>query len=186
MAGDVHAGDLVLIPLRKGHHLVQRGVLLHREGGVDIHLVGGGDGIQHLLQRVQIRQRLAAGKDEIAPGRDGVQRANGCNDLLQRETRTIGIFLFIDTEGAVVLTIVGHEHRYGSAALPGLIRIHVSCKTFPCEYSFNIVYRRRRKCKEKSRKRRFCTIWQTCFSQYQTAFSHWPVSVWPSHPKISP
>ncbi len=52
MAGNIHAGDLVLVFLREGQHFLRRAVGLHGEGGVDINLVGGRDGVQHLLQSV--------------------------------------------------------------------------------------------------------------------------------------
>ena len=42
ITGDVHAGDLVFVPLRKGQHFLEGGVGLGGEGGVDIDLVGGG------------------------------------------------------------------------------------------------------------------------------------------------
>ena len=83
MAGDIHAGDLILVAPGKVQHFLQRGMLLYREGGVDIHLMGSGNGIQHLLQGLQIRQRLSAGKHKIAPGRDGIQRVDRLKDLLQ-------------------------------------------------------------------------------------------------------
>ena len=132
VAGDVHAGDLVPVAAGKVQHLLRRVEAgLHREGGVDIHLVGGGDGVQHLLQRVQIRQRLTAGEHEVAPGRDGVQRVDGVDDLVQREAGTVGVFLLIDTEGAVILTVIGDEHRDCGAAFTGLIRMcHVCAKPF--------------------------------------------------------
>ena len=121
MAGDVHAGDLILVPLRKGQHLLKGGGGLGGEGGVDIDLVGGGDGVQHPLQGVQVGQRLAAGEHEIASGRDGVHHPDAVQNFVQREAGAVGIFFFVDAEGAVVLAVVGHKDRDSSAALPRFI-----------------------------------------------------------------
>ena len=148
MAGDVHAGDLVLVPLRKGQHLVKGGGLLGGEGGVDIHLVGGGDGVQHFLQGLQIGQRLAAGEHKVAPGGDGVHGADAVQNGVQAEAGAVGVFLFVDAEGAVVVAVVGHEHRDGGPALAGLIGVaHIliqsSQKIFP-----NILYLFHQKSKE--------------------------------------
>ena len=123
VAGDVHAGDFVPVPLREGNHLLRRGVLLHGEGGVDVHLVGGGDGVQHLLQGVQVRQGLAAGEHEVAPGGDGVHDADAVDDFRQAEAGAVGVFLLIDAERAVVLAVVGHEYRHRGAALSGFVGV---------------------------------------------------------------
>ena len=50
VAGDVDAGDLVSVPLRKGQDIRLGLVLGDRKGGVDIDLVGGGDFVQHHLE----------------------------------------------------------------------------------------------------------------------------------------
>ena len=121
VAGDVHAGDLVLVPLRKGQHFLEGGVGLGGKGGVDINLVGGGDGVQHLLQCVQVGQRLAAGEHKITPGRDAVHHLDACQYLLQTEAGAVHVFFFVDAEGAVVLAVVGYEHRHGGAAFPRFI-----------------------------------------------------------------
>ena len=121
VAGDVHAGDLVLVPLREGQHFLEGGVGLGGEGGVDIDLVGGGDGVQHLLQCVQVGQRLAAGEHKITPGRDAVHHPDACQYLLQTEAGAVRVFFFVDAEGAVVLAVVGYEHRHGGAAFPRFI-----------------------------------------------------------------
>ena len=150
VAGDVHAGDLVPVASGEVQHFlggVEPG--LHREGGVDIHLVGGGDNVQHFLQGLQIGQRLAAGEHEIAPGGDGVHGADALQNGVQAEAGAVGVFLFVDAEGAVVVAVVGHENRDGCAALAGLIGvvahmlIQSSQKIFP-----NILYRLRQKSKE--------------------------------------
>ena len=67
----------------------------------------------------------------------------------QAEAGAVGVFLFVDAEGAVVVAVVGHENRDGCAALAGLIGvvahmlIQSSQKIFP-----NILYRFRQKSKE--------------------------------------
>ena len=123
MAGDVHTSDLVLVLLGEGQHLLGSVILLHGEGGVDVDLVGGGHGVQHLLQRLQIGQRLAAGEHEVTVRGDGIHHADALDDLLQRKTAAIGIFLFIDTEGAVIVAVVGNENCNGCAAFAGLIGV---------------------------------------------------------------
>ena len=133
MAGDVHAGDLPLVPLRKRQHLLETGGLLRGEGGVDIHLVGGGDGVQHPLECVQIGQRLAAGEHKVTIGRDSVHGADAGDDLLQTETGAVCVFFFVDAEGAVVLAVVGNKDCDSSAALPCFIGMghvvdNLSCK----------------------------------------------------------
>ena len=149
VAGDVHAGDLVPVAAGKVQHLLRRVEAgLHREGGVDIHLVGGGDGVQHLLQGLQIGQRLAAGEHKVAPGGDGVHGADAVQNGVQAEAGAVGIFLLVDAEGAVVVAVVGHEHRDGGPALAGLIGVaHIliqsSQKIFP-----NILYLFHQKSKE--------------------------------------
>ena len=80
VAGDIHAGDLVLVLLGKGNHLLGGVPLLHREGRVDIDLVRRRDGVQHLLQGIEVGQRLAAGEDEVARGRDFIHRADAAQD----------------------------------------------------------------------------------------------------------
>ena len=149
VAGDVHAGDLVPVAAGKVQHLLRRVEAgLHREGGVDIHLVGGGDGVQHFLQGLQIGQRLAAGEHKVAPGGDGVHGADAVQNGVQAEAGAVGVFLFVDAEGAVVVAVVGHEHRDGGPALAGLIGVaHIliqsSQKIFP-----NILYLFHQKSKE--------------------------------------
>ena len=149
VAGDVHAGDLVPVAAGKVQHLLRRiEAGLHREGGVDIHLVGGGDGVQHLLQGLQIGQRLAAGEHKVAPGGDGVHGADAVQNGVQAEAGAVGVFLLVDAEGAVVVAVVGHEHRDGGPALAGLIGVaHIliqsSQKIFP-----NILYLFHQKSKE--------------------------------------
>ena len=82
VAGDVDAGDLVLVALHEGQDLGLRLVLGHRQGGVDIDLVGGGDLVEHHLEGLQIGQRLAAGEHKVAVGRDGIHPPDALTDLL--------------------------------------------------------------------------------------------------------
>ena len=131
VAGDIHAGDLVLVLLGKGNHLLGGVPLLHREGRVDIDLVRRRDGVQHLLQGIEVGQRLAAGEDEVARGRDFVHRADAAQDRLQAEARAVLILLLVDAEGTMVVAVIGNKDRDGSAARPGLIRIaHVNQPAF--------------------------------------------------------
>jgi len=148
VAGDIHAGDLVLIPLREGQHRVERGVGLGGERGVDIDLVGGRDGVQHPLQGVQIRQRLTAGEHEIAPGGDAVHDADALQNLLQAEPGAVRVFFFVDAERAVVLTVVGDEYRHSSAALPRFIGMSHVVGNLSCKCTQNIVYQNARESKE--------------------------------------
>ena len=128
MAGDVDAGDLSPVPLRKSHDIVLALVLKDREGGVDKDPVGGGDLVQHPLQGLDIGEGLAAGKDEVTGRGDGIHPTDALQDLLQGEAGHVGILLFIDAERTVVLAVVGNKDRDGSAALSGFIRMtHVDC-----------------------------------------------------------
>ena len=121
MAGDVDAGDLVLVLLGKRQDIVLGLMLGHRQGGVDIDLVGGGDFVQHGLQRRQIGKGFTAGEYEVTAGRDSVHAADALADLLQRKTRQVSVFTFIDTKRAVVLAVVRDEDRHRCAALPRLV-----------------------------------------------------------------
>ena len=149
VAGDVDAGDLVSVPLRKCQNVRLGLVLGDGKGGVDIYLVGSGDFVQHHLEGLQVGEGLTPGEDEVAVGRDGVHPLDAPADLLQGKTCHIRILAFIDAEGAVVVAVVGHENRDGCAALAGLIGvvahmlIQSSQKIFP-----NILYRLRQKSKE--------------------------------------
>ena len=123
MAGDVHAGDLIPVAPGKVDHFVKAGARLTGEGGVDVYLVGGGNGVQHLLQRHQIRQRLTAGEHEVAAGRDGVHGADAFDNLIQAEAAHISVFFFVDAERTVVLAVIGHKDGDGGAAFAGLVRV---------------------------------------------------------------
>ncbi|CAN3961664.1 CRISPR-associated endonuclease Cas2, partial [Dysosmobacter welbionis] len=54
VAGDVDAGDLVSVPLRKCQNVRLGLVLGDGKGGVDIYLVGSGDFVQHHLEGLQV------------------------------------------------------------------------------------------------------------------------------------
>ena len=121
MPGDIHACYLVLVFFGESQHVLRRAVGLHGEGGVDIDFMSGGDSVQHLLQSVQIRQRLAAGEHEVTFRGDGVHGADAAENSFQAKSAAVGVFFFIDTKRAVVGAVVGHENRDGGAAYPGLI-----------------------------------------------------------------
>ena len=121
MAGDVDAGDLVLVLLSEGQDILLGGVLGYRQGGIDVDLVGGGDLVQHRLQRRQIGERLTAGKHKVTAGRDGVHTADALADLLQRKARQVSVFTFVDTKRAVVFAVIGDENRHRCAAFPRLV-----------------------------------------------------------------
>ena len=123
MAGDVDAGDLVPVALREGDHLVGGVFLLHGEGGVDKNSVGVGNGVQHLLEGSQICQGLAAGKDEVTAGRDLIHGVDAAENGIQTEAGAVGILLFVDAEGAVIVAVVGNKDGDSSAAFPCLIGI---------------------------------------------------------------
>ena len=73
------------------------------------------------LELFNVGKGLAAGKDEIAFGGDGIHPADALDNLLQREAGHVPVFFLIDTEGAVVFAVVGDENRHRSAAFPGFI-----------------------------------------------------------------
>ena len=121
MAGDIDAGDLMLVLFGEGEDVLLGCVLGYRQGGIDVDLVGGGDLVLHRLQRRQIGERLTAGKHKVTAGRDGVHTADALADLLQRKARQVSVFTFVDTKRAMVLAVVGDEDRHRCAALPRLV-----------------------------------------------------------------
>ena len=132
VAGHIDAGDLVLIPLREGQNVLLRLTFGDGQSGVDEHPVGGGDLIQHDLELFNVGKGLAAGKDEIAFGGDGIHPADALDDLLQREAGHIPVFFLIDTERAVVFAVVGDKDGDGSAAFPCFVwMIHDDRSAFP-------------------------------------------------------
>ena len=145
MTGDVDAGDLVLVPLGKGEDILLGLVLRDRKRGVDIDFVGVGNLVEHHLKCVQIRQRLAAGEDEVAVGRDGVHPLDAPADLLQGKPCHIRILAFIDAEGAVVLAVVRDKDRHRGAALPRLIGM------FHIDRPFRVKWKIREKMVSKNR-----------------------------------
>ena len=97
--------------------------LLHGEGGVDKNSVGVGNGVQHLLEGSQICQGFTAGKDEVTAGRDLIHGVDAAENGIQTEAGAVGILLFVDAEGAVIVAVVGNKDGDGSAAFPCLIGI---------------------------------------------------------------
>ena len=85
MPGNIDAGDLVLVFLRKREDVVLGLVFGDGKGGVDINLVSGRDFIQHPLQNYQVGKGLAASENEITIGSDGVHAPDAPADILRRE-----------------------------------------------------------------------------------------------------
>ena len=123
MAGYVDAGDLLPVFGHKVQHILRRVLLQHREGGVDVHLVGGGDLIQHHLQRGQVGKGLTAGKDKVAVGGDAIHHADALADLFGAEAVQTAVFFFINAEGAMVAAVIGHEDCDRCAAFSCHIRV---------------------------------------------------------------
>ena len=145
VAGDVDAGDLVSVPLRKCQNVRLGLVLGDGKGGVDIYLVGGGDFVQHHLEGLQVGEGLTPGEDEVAVGRDGVHPLDAPADLLQGKPCHIRILAFIDAEGAVVLAVVRDKDRHRGAALPRLIGM------FHIDRPFRVKWKIREKMVSKNR-----------------------------------
>ena len=85
--------------------------------------MGVGNGVQHLLEGSQICQGFTAGKDEVTAGRDLIHGVDAAENGIQTEAGAVGILLFVDAEGAVIVAVVGNKDGDGSAALPCLIGI---------------------------------------------------------------
>ena len=84
------------------------------------------------LELFNVGKGLAAGKDEIAFGGDGIHPADALDNLLQREAGHVPVFFLIDTEGAVVFAVVGDKDGDGSAAFPCFVwMIHDDRSAFP-------------------------------------------------------
>ena len=125
VAGDVDAGDLILVALRERNDALGGEKIGYRERRVDEHAVALRDAVHHHLQRVRLGKRLAAGEHEIALWRDLMEHADALAHLFHAEAFGILVFLLIDAERAVVFAVVRNEHRDGRAALAGHIRIVV-------------------------------------------------------------
>jgi hypothetical protein len=123
MAGNIDAGDLVLVSLGKCQNVLLGLRLKHGQSGVDEDSVGGGNQINHGLKLLDVSKGLTTGENKVAVGSDRVHAADALTDLLQRETGQICILAFVDAERTVVVAIVGNENGYGCAALTSLIRI---------------------------------------------------------------
>ena len=121
MARNVDAGDLVRVAAGEVDHLLRAAAGLHGERGVDIHLVRPGDRVEHPLQVTQLGEGLTAGENEVAFRRDGVHHGNGPQNRLDAEAGAVGIFLFIDTERAVVAAVIRHKNRDRGASFARLI-----------------------------------------------------------------
>ena len=130
MPGDIDAGDFMPVPLQKGQHVFFRLEFRNGQGGVDIDFMGGGNLVQHELQSLQVGKRLAAGKDKVAVRSNRVHTADAGTDFLSGEPGQVGVLTFIDAEGAVILTVVGHEDCHRGAAFPRLVGMLHSSSPF--------------------------------------------------------
>ena len=105
--------------------------MLHeRQGRVYENAVRRGDDVQHALERIKVRQRLAAGEHKIALRRYFMHRAYAAADLLRAEAVRACIFLLIYAERTVIFAIVGHEY--------GNCRSAVSCYIGIAHQSLNL------------------------------------------------
>ena len=131
MAGDVDAGDLVLVLFRERQNVLLGLELRDGKGGVDKHSVGRGNVVQHYLERFQIGKRFAAGEHEVAIGGDFVHPVDTLADFLSGESGHVRILIFIDAEGAVVFAVIGDEDRHRGAAFTRLVRMfHIVSRPF--------------------------------------------------------
>ena len=121
MAGDVDAGDLMLVFFGESQNVLLGLMLGDRKRGIDIDLVSGGDLVQHDLKRLQIGQRLSAGEYKVTIGGDGIHPPDALADFFRGEARQVRIFPLVDAEGAVVFAVIGDENRHRCAALPSFI-----------------------------------------------------------------
>ena len=132
VAGYVDAADLILVLFRERQNILFRNGLRYGKSRVDVHVVGAGHFVQHHLQGFQVGEGFAAGKDEIARGRDGIHHLDALADLFQGEAGHVGVFPFVYAERAVVIAIIGYEHGDGASALSGLVwSVHQCFLTMP-------------------------------------------------------
>ena len=82
MAGYIDTGNLLFVFLQKSQDVLFRLVFGHRQSGIDINFMGGRNLVQHDLQGLQVCKWLAAGKDKVAAGRDGIHPADAIADFL--------------------------------------------------------------------------------------------------------
>ncbi len=120
---DVDACDFVLVFFGELEDVVLGLELGDGQGGVDINFVRGGDVVEHDLQRIEVGDRLTARENEVAHGRDGVHPVDAAADFFGRKSRQVGVFFFIDAEGAVVFAVVRDEYRDCRAAFAGFVRV---------------------------------------------------------------
>ena len=71
---------------------------------------------------------FTAGENEVALWRDGVHHGNGPQNRLDAEAGAVGIFLFIDTERAVIAAVIRHKNGDRRPARPRFVGVaHSSC-----------------------------------------------------------
>ena len=126
-------GNVVLPPALDILRELVRGIVLVEHavdalGRGDRHLVRSGDRVEHPLQVAQLGERLTAGENEVALWRDGVHHGNGPQNRLDAEAGAVGIFLFIDTERAVIAAVIRHKNGDRRPARPRFVGVaHSSC-----------------------------------------------------------
>ena len=121
MAGNVDAGDLILVPLGKGDHLIRAAARLHGKRRVDINFVRCRDRVQHTLQILQIGKRFSAGENKIAIRRDFVHRLDALEDRLHGKARAVSVLLLVHAKRTVIAAVIRHKYRNGRAAFARLI-----------------------------------------------------------------
>ena len=119
VAGNVDAGDFVLVHAGELYDSLLGEEVGYGKRGVDENAVSLGHAVHHHLKPVGICKGLTAGENEIAFGGDLVEHADALAYLFYAEAFPVAVFLLVDTERAVVVAVVGHEHRNGGAALSG-------------------------------------------------------------------
>jgi len=84
-----------------------------------------------LTQVARLGERLTAGENEVALRRDGVHHGNGPQNRLDAEAGAVGIFLFIDTERAVVAAVIRHKNGDRRPARPRFVGVAHSSHVRP-------------------------------------------------------
>ena len=121
--GNVQTGDLPRIFFQESQDFLFTLFPAHRQGGVDVHLVGIGHLVQHHLEAFQVGQRFPARENEITVGSQGIHFPDALANGFQGKPRHIRIFFFIHTERAVVPAVIWHENGHRGPAAAGLVRM---------------------------------------------------------------
>lgn len=123
MARYVDAGNLMAVAFRKGDDVVFRLVFKDRQGRIDVYLMCHRNTVQHTLQRFHIGKRFAASEDKVTERRNAIHQADAPADSLFGKTSHVFIFCLVDAERTMIVTVIRHENRDGSSAIPCLIRV---------------------------------------------------------------